>query len=72
MFLCLILENKGGIKMEMNKDQVKCILQYIDTAQSDQIKRDIFCQLGIECFHARHVYDWIMSFHGYSSIFRQS
>ena len=46
--------------MEMNNEQVRSILGYIDSTQPENIKKDIFCQLGRECFRAGNVYDWVV------------
>lgn len=48
--------------IEMNKEQVVKILDYIDSSQNDEVKRDIFCQLGNECFALGHSREWGMSY----------
>jgi hypothetical protein len=37
----------------MNQEQVKNILKFIEATQSEQVKDEIFSQLGRECFHSR-------------------
>jgi hypothetical protein len=44
---------------EMNADQVKNILKFIDASQSETVKASIFSQLGHECFYARKLDAWI-------------
>jgi hypothetical protein len=48
--------------IDMNKEQVKNILKYIDSMNNRNIKRDIFCQLGNECFNSGHTKEWVMGF----------
>lgn len=50
--------------IEMNKAQVVRILNYIDSSQSEESKKDIFCRLGDECFASSHTQEWVMSYHG--------
>ncbi len=49
--------------IEMNKAQVVRILSYIDATQAEEIKKDIFCQLGNECFAQGHSKEWGLSYH---------
>jgi hypothetical protein len=57
--------NKPAIpQIEINQDQVKNILRYIDSSQSEPIKTDIFSQLGRECFCTRKLDKWVESYHG--------
>ncbi len=49
--------------LEMNKEQVVRILNYIDSSQEVEIKQAIFCQLGNECFALGHSKEWGMSYH---------
>ena len=44
---------------EMNQEQVKNILKFIDASQSESVKDSIFSQLGHECFYARNLDAWI-------------
>ena len=55
---------KAHTFLEMNQEQVKNILKFIDALQDEGIKRSIFSQLGHECFYARHVDDWIGRYTG--------
>jgi hypothetical protein len=48
--------------MEMNHEQVKSILGYIDRTQPEHVRQDIFCQLGRQCFKAHNLYDWVVSY----------
>jgi hypothetical protein len=48
--------------IEMNKEQVVRILNFIDATKNEEAKQDIFCQLGNECFMLGHSTDWGMSF----------
>ena len=45
--------------MDMNHQQVKNILSYIDQTQPEDVKRDVFNQLGYECFYTRKMVEWI-------------
>jgi hypothetical protein len=49
--------------MQMNEAQVKNILKFIDSTQSEDTKRVIFGQLGYECFQV-HDHRWIEQFKG--------
>ena len=49
---------------EINPEQVKNILQFIDASQSEPVKKSIFSQLGRECFYARKLDAWIESYRG--------
>ena len=50
--------------MDMNQAQVRNILTYIDETQDEPVKKDLFGQLGYQCFHAGKTRDWIASFNG--------
>ena len=50
--------------MDMNQAQVRNILTYIDETQDEPVKKDLFGQLGYQCFHAGKARDWIASFSG--------
>ena len=52
------------IPQEMNQDQVRNILKYIDATQSEKTKRTIFGQLGLECFHCGQHAQWMEQFKG--------
>ena len=49
---------------DMNQEQVKNILQFIDAAQSESVKDSIFSQLGHACFYARKLDGWIAQYKG--------
>jgi hypothetical protein len=48
--------------MDMNHEQVKNILSYIDSTQPEHVKQDIFCQLGRQCFKTRNLHDWVITY----------
>ena len=50
--------------IEINQDQVKNLLKYIDSSQNEPIKSSIFGQLGRECFCTRKIDQWVASYHG--------
>lgn len=50
--------------IEMNQEQVVKILGYIESSQAEEIKKDIFRQLGNECFACGHSQEWGMSYKG--------
>jgi hypothetical protein len=54
--------NKELPLIEMNKEQVVKILGFIDATQDEKTKKDIFCELGNECFALGHSKEWGMSF----------
>ena len=49
---------------DMNQEQVKNILKFIDASQSESVKTRIFHQLGYECFYARKLDEWIDQYRG--------
>jgi hypothetical protein len=55
---------KSHIPQEMNQEQVKNILKFIDALQDESVKESIFSQLGHECFYARKLDDWIAQYSG--------
>jgi hypothetical protein len=55
---------KQSIPQEMNQEQVKNVLKFIDAAQSEAVKEAIFGQLGHECFYARKLDAWIAQYKG--------
>jgi hypothetical protein len=55
--------------IEMKPEQVKSILQYIDSTQPENIKRDIFCQLGRECFRTGNTDAWVAAYQGHIQAF---
>jgi len=55
---------KPHIPQEMNQEQVKNILKFIDASQDEPVKESIFNQLGHECFYARHLDNWIGQYTG--------
>lgn len=55
---------KPHIPQEMNQEQVKNILKFVDASQDEHVKKSIFSQLGQECFYSRHLDDWIGQYTG--------
>ncbi len=55
---------KPHIPQEMNSDQVKNLLKFIDASQSEPVKSNIFSRLGHECFYARKLDGWIGPYRG--------
>jgi predicted ArsR family transcriptional regulator len=53
---------KKHIPQEMNHEQVKNILKFIDASCSESIKESIFGQLGNECFYSRNLDKWIETY----------
>jgi hypothetical protein len=56
--------SKAHIPQEMNQEQVKNILKFVDASQSEAVKHSIFSQLGHECFYARKLDEWIGQYSG--------
>lgn len=54
--------NKKHTPQDMNQEQIKNILKFIDATQSENIKKIIFNQLGRECFHCRNLDKWVEQF----------
>jgi predicted ArsR family transcriptional regulator len=50
---------KPQVPQEMNQEQVKNILKFIDASQSKAVKNTIFSRLGHECFYARELDAWV-------------
>ena len=55
---------KTHIPQEMNQEQVKNILKFIEASQDETVKESIFSQLGHECFYARNLDDSIGQYTG--------
>jgi hypothetical protein len=49
---------------EMNPEQVKNILKFIDDSQSEPVKQSIFTRLGHDCFFVRNLDRWVESYQG--------
>jgi hypothetical protein len=56
--------SKQHIPQEMNQEQVRNILKFIDASQSESVKNSIFSRLGHECFCARKLDEWIEQYSG--------
>lgn len=54
--------DKKHVTQEMNPEQVKNILKFIESSQSESIKESIFGRLGYECFYSRNLNMWIENF----------
>jgi hypothetical protein len=50
---------KSHVPQEMNQEQVRSILKFIDASQSESVKDSVFSRLGHECFYARKLDAWI-------------
>ena len=55
---------KTHVPIEMNQEQVRNILKFIEASQSETVKERIFSQLGHECFYARELDEWIGEYAG--------
>lgn len=47
------------IPQPMNPEQVKNLLKFIETTQSEHTKNEIFSRLGYECFHSGRHEAWV-------------
>jgi len=56
--------SKQHVPQEMNPEQVKNILKFVDASQSEAVKHSIFSQLGHECFYTRKLDEWIGQYSG--------
>jgi hypothetical protein len=56
--------NKFRSSIPMNQEQVNHLLQYIDTHLDEAAKIELFAQLGHNCFHCRHIDQWVAQFEG--------
>lgn len=61
-------ENKN-IPQEMNQEQVKRIIKFIDSFRDEHVKENIFCRLGYECFYSRKLNEWIEQYTGNVQVF---
>jgi hypothetical protein len=52
------------IPVEMCREQVQNLLKFIDAAESEPVKNNVFSQLGQECFYARKLDQWIEPYTG--------
>jgi len=50
--------------MEIPPDQIKNVLAYIDASQDEQVRKEVFCELGRQCFLTRRVKTWVDGFAG--------
>jgi hypothetical protein len=55
---------KSHVPQEMNQEQVKNLLKFIENSEPDVVKERIFCQLGHECFYSRKLDKWIGEYAG--------
>ena len=55
---------KAHTSQEMNQEQIRNILKFIEASQEDTVKEQIFSQLGHECFYARKLDAWIGQYQG--------
>jgi hypothetical protein len=55
---------KKHVPQEMNHEQVRNLLKFVDSSQSEEVKESVFGQLGYECFHARNLDKWIGQYEG--------
>jgi predicted ArsR family transcriptional regulator len=60
---------KTHVPQEMNQEQVKNVLRFIDTSQDESVKESVFSQLGHECFYARNLGSWIAQYTGHVQAF---
>jgi hypothetical protein len=51
-------------QIEINQDQVKDLIQFIDASQSEAVKNSLFSRLGYGCFHIRKTDTWIEKYRG--------
>jgi len=49
---------------EVNREQMKQLLKYVECSQSEPVIKSIFGQLGRECFRARRLDAWLETYHG--------
>lgn len=56
--------SKKHVPAEMNQEQVKNLLKFIDATQSEKIKKTIFGQLGRQCFYCLKLDKWLKEFKG--------
>jgi len=50
--------------MEINHDQIVSVLKHIDAGRDEDMKKEVFCELGRQCFTCRKVKEWVEGFHG--------
>ena len=52
------------VPQEMNQKQIRNLLKFVDSSQSEAVKESVFGELGYECFYARDLDKWIGPFVG--------
>ena len=57
-------DKKKHVPQEMNQEQVRNLLKFVDSSQSEEVKESVFGQLGYECFHTRNLDKWIGQYVG--------
>jgi hypothetical protein len=57
-------DEKKHVPQEMSQEQVRNLLKFVDSSQSEEVKESVFGQLGYECFHARNLDKWIGQYEG--------
>lgn len=55
---------KANVSQDMNHDQVKNVLRFVDASQTESVKRSIFGELGRQCFCARKLDAWTSQWAG--------
>lgn len=50
--------------MELNRDQINNVLKFVDAGQDEKVKKEVFSELGRQCFFCRTVKDWVEGFDG--------
>ncbi len=55
---------KQPTPQEINQEQMKNVLKFVDTSQSEPVKSALFGRLGHACFYARKLDEWIAQYQG--------
>lgn len=63
-------ENQKKVAAQINADQIKSVLKFIDSTQPSWVKESIFGKLGSECFYSRKLENWVDSFGDIDSLIR--
>lgn len=50
--------------MELNHDQINNVLKFIDASQNENVKKEVFGELGRQCFTCLTVKEWVEGFDG--------
>jgi hypothetical protein len=57
-------DGRKNALQNINPDQVRNVLKFIDSSQEEFVKESIFGRLGVECFTSRKLDEWVAPYRG--------